>query len=175
MMLYFYTNCFVIFYNQAKIFRVSFVLSKVLFISKPIITETDIIPYGYSTTIFRWQFFYYIYDFLYVYLVISFVTCVFSDRFAKGVRQVHVLLKSCYFHLDGNYMPYVSYITYCILLWVGLLDIQLSSEKSFWKMRHIFEYRWLNSDKRLRLYNFWIQTVSTVVRNILTRRLVSVV
>jgi hypothetical protein len=57
--------------------------------------------------------------FLYVYLVILFVTCVFSDQFAKGVCQVHVLLMSCYFNHVGNAMPCVSYIV-LNLVWARL-------------------------------------------------------
>jgi hypothetical protein len=52
-------------------------------------------------------------------LVISFVTCVFSDQFAKGVCQVHVLLMSCYFNHVGNFMSCVSYIV-LNLVWARL-------------------------------------------------------
>lgn len=93
-----------------------------------IITETDVMtnyslqntsPYGLEyknipMTILL------LYDrFLYVYLIILFVTCVFSDQFAKGVCQVHILLMSCYFNHVGNVMPSVSYIV-LNLVWARL-------------------------------------------------------
>jgi hypothetical protein len=100
-----------------------------------------------------------LYDrFLYVYLVILFVTCVFSDQFAKGVCQVHVLLMSCYFNHVGNVMPCVSYIV-LNLVWDRL---SVFTSKIFsYLLKNAFE-RW---DKYLNIIdlivtNVWGDTIS---------------
>lgn len=100
-----------------------------------------------------------LYDrFLYVYLVILFVTCVFSDQFAKGVCQVHILLMSCYFNHVGNVMPSVSYIV-LNLVWARL---SVFTSKIFsYLLKNAFE-RW---DKYLNIIdlivtNVWGDTIS---------------
>ena len=100
-----------------------------------------------------------LYDrFLYVYLVILFVTCVFSDQFAKGVCQVHILLMSCYFNHVGNVMPSVSYIV-LNLVWARL---SVFTSKIFsYLLKNVFE-RW---DKYLNIIdlivtNVWGDTIS---------------
>ena len=96
--------------------------------------------------------------FLYVYLVILFVTCVFSDQFAKGVCQVHILLMSCYFNHVGNVMPSVSYIV-LNLVWARL---SVFTSKIFsYLLKNAFE-RW---DKYLNIIdlivtNVWGDTIS---------------
>ena len=94
-----------------------------------------------------------LYDrFIYVYLIILFVTCVFSDQLAKGVCQVHVLLMSCYFNHVGNVMPCVSYIV------LNLVWARLSVFTS-----KIFSYLLKNAFERLDKY---LNIIDLIVTNV---------